>query len=298
MEPDGEDQHRPYLTFKNYKLQRFTGETDAEQFVKEAKIVLQLQPMTDPVAAGWILNAIEGRPKQDLLMRDLGEINTPEKIFEILVNQWGDQRNATTLTAALLKRQQGRHESIREYASALKLLWTKAKNASHEEYFSETFLRDIFINGLSSTSLKQEMRRYIRDHPHATFANSEQEAQRWVKENQEEASVEQSSVVTLLEKRVAELAMETENLRQQLMESRVAAAQQQQTFRKNETAEAYAKQDRLPRNKNQIVCWWCHRRGHKEADCYSKRRQTRSESREQRETPRFFQKHTERSQEN
>ena len=38
---------------------RFSGdEGDTEDFIREAKLYLQLQPMEDAVAAGWLLGAL------------------------------------------------------------------------------------------------------------------------------------------------------------------------------------------------------------------------------------------------
>ena len=46
-------------TLRSQKLHRFSGdEGNAEDFTREAKLYLQLQPMEDAVAAGWLLGAL------------------------------------------------------------------------------------------------------------------------------------------------------------------------------------------------------------------------------------------------
>ena len=56
-------QQQPLHAMRPYKLRRFAGDsgTDANDFIREAKLVLQLQPMGDAAAAGWLLGALDGR---------------------------------------------------------------------------------------------------------------------------------------------------------------------------------------------------------------------------------------------
>ena len=72
-------------SLRPHKLRRFSGdEGDAEDFIREAKLFLQLQPMADPVAAGWLLGTLEGRARQEILAMEAEEVNTPAKMFAIL----------------------------------------------------------------------------------------------------------------------------------------------------------------------------------------------------------------------
>ena len=55
-------------TLRSHKLHRFSGnEADAEDSIREATLYFQLQPMEDPVAAVWLLGALEGCAKQEIL---------------------------------------------------------------------------------------------------------------------------------------------------------------------------------------------------------------------------------------
>ena len=56
-------------SLRPHKLRRFSGEEGdaAEDFVRETKLFLELGPMVDPAAAAWLLGALEGRAKQEML---------------------------------------------------------------------------------------------------------------------------------------------------------------------------------------------------------------------------------------
>ena len=80
------------------ELPRFTGESGAEPFVRKAQLLLQLQHVPPAYAVIWILDALEGRARQEVFDRAPEEINTPEKLLRFIIQRWGDQRDVTTLT--------------------------------------------------------------------------------------------------------------------------------------------------------------------------------------------------------
>ena len=158
-------------SLRPHKLRRFSGEEgDAEDFVREAKLFLELGPVVDPAAAAWLLGALEGRAKQEMLSMGADDVNTPCKIFAILEQQWGEHRESSTLAGAFCRRQQGLTESVGEYASNFRLLWAKT-NAVQAGTLSPIMLRDTFAGGLHSVSLKRDIKRYIRENVGATFAD-------------------------------------------------------------------------------------------------------------------------------
>ena len=158
-------QHHSFSTLRSYKLRRFSGdEGDADDFIREAKLYLQLQPIKDPVAAGWLLGALEGRAKQEILSMGAKDgVLTPAKIFDILEQNWGEHRDASSLAGAFFRRQQGLTETVGEYAASLRLLWAKT-NAAQADTLSNTTLRDTFASGLHPTSLKRDIKMYIREY--------------------------------------------------------------------------------------------------------------------------------------
>ena len=160
-------------SLRPHKLRRFSGEEgDAEDFVREAKLFLELEPMADPAAAAWLLGALEGRAQQEMLSMGADEVNTPGKIFAILEQHWGEHRDSSTLAGAFFRRQQGLTESVGEYASNFRLLWAKT-NAVQAGTLSPIMLRDTFAGGLHPVFLKRDI----------TFADVTREALRWMRED-------------------------------------------------------------------------------------------------------------------
>ena len=78
----GDNPHQPPApptlhSLRPHKLCQFSGEEgDAKDFIREAKLFLELQPMADPAAAGWLLGSLEGRDKQEVLSMGAGDINS------------------------------------------------------------------------------------------------------------------------------------------------------------------------------------------------------------------------------
>ncbi len=262
-------------SLRPHKLRRFSGDEGdaAEDFVREAKLFLELGPMADPAAAAWLLGALEGRAKQEMLSMGADEVNTPGKIFAILEQHWGEHRDSSTLAGAFFRRQQGLTESVGEYASNFRLLWAKT-NAVQAGTLSPIMLRDTFAGGLHPVSLKRDIKRYIRENVGATFADVTREALRWMREDScPDTTAEQLQAVPShdslhrLETQIAALSTETASLKQQL--------QHQSHYRASPSQgnEAGPPPDRRPVTSGlrNLECWWCQRRGHVEARCPSKR---------------------------
>ena len=164
------------------KLPKFTGDSGAEQFVQEIRLLLQLQPVPPASAVTWILGALEGRARQDILDCAPSEINTPEKLLHIIMQKWGEQRDTTTLTAAFYRRQQGLGETVDDYAAALRRLFLLA-NSARPAILADDMLRDAFIQGLQPTILRRDVRAYARLHAGSSFDDVRKEAQRWMRED-------------------------------------------------------------------------------------------------------------------
>ena len=164
------------------KLPRFNGDSGAEQFVKEVQLFLQFEPMPQASAVTWILGALEGRARQDILDRAPTEINTPDKLLNLIMKNWGDQRDGTTLASAFYRRQQGLGESVEDYAANLHSLFTLANNA-RPGTLADDMLKSAFVQGLQPAALRRDIKAYARLHSDSTFDEVRREAQRWMRED-------------------------------------------------------------------------------------------------------------------
>ena len=263
-----------------YKLRRFAGDsgTDADDFIWEAKLVLQLQPMGDcelaPPSVGR-LGPTGGPPAAS------GGGQHPRETICALELNWGEQRDTSMLAAVFYEHQQGLTELVGDYAVALQALWAKANAAPGT--LSVSMLRDAFSNGLDPASLKRDIKRFIRERPESTFTAAKTEALRWMREDSNtDATSEQltsvnNAVLTRMEAQLSALTTETTSLKQQLQGQRRHASQPSQAPRGNQRGLSAGnhrnggfggRHNRHPT----VECCWCRRPGHNEGECYAKQR--------------------------
>ena len=76
------------------------GSVDADDFIREARLRLTLVPMANNTAAGWFLNFLEGRVRQEIIQRQPDQVNTPEKILAIIQQNRGEQRTTSDMATA------------------------------------------------------------------------------------------------------------------------------------------------------------------------------------------------------
>ena len=191
-----DDETVPPNFLRPQKLRRYAGEEEAAPFIKEATLLLSLQPMPAPVAASWILGSLEGQARDQVLSMEAEEIDSPEKIFTVLHQHWGEHRDACTLSGQFYRRQQGQTETVAEYSAALRRLWGKANAAaSGKDILYRQALRDVFANGLSPTAMRRDVKRFLRDQEEATFEDAVKEAQRWMREDDDDTPIREQTAL-------------------------------------------------------------------------------------------------------
>ena len=214
-----------HIQVRPSKLRKFScerGTTDAEEFLQEAKLLLALQPLQDVVAATWIISAQESHARQEIIRLPVEEINTPNKIYKIIEQTWGEQRDSNTLTSAFYRCQQRLRETVTEYANSLQSLWAKA-NATQEGFLDARSLLNQYASSLHSPALRKDIPRLIREKSTSTFEEVKTEAQRWMHEDSLDAAATDqllttpnNEAITGQEGQIASLTAETASLRQTL----------------------------------------------------------------------------------
>jgi len=229
------------------KLPTFSGEDgiEVEIFSSEVRRILRNFPMEPGVAVEWIMQVLTGCARQEVLRNDTFPA-TPDAILSLLDDAFGDRRGASTLQSTFHNRRQGATESILEYAQQLKLLAERV-NIKRPGCIDQETLRDRFADGLYSSALRRDIRRFIREHPGSNLSDARKEAQRWLRED----DIEEPSIVY----QQAVQPTEVTSLREE-----IAAL----TKRLDEA---------LTANKgNTRRCFYCSKPGHLQADCFKRKR--------------------------
>ena len=185
-------------------------------------------------------------------------VTTAAEVLAILKEAFGDQRSLSALLTAFHNRRQGIYERVLEYAQSLVMLSTKVNEAKAGTVTDE-MLRDRFVDGLHVSSLRRDIRRFVRERDGATFQQARAEALRSMREDNEvEVRTEQVQAAPSptcqelkeLREQIAALTTKTEELQTALQQSALAQ----------------------PPPRVQSVCYWCRKPGHLERDCRSRRR--------------------------
>ena len=176
------------------KLRKFSGEENTEDFIQETLTLLSLLNLTPKQAATWIIDALEGSARSLILAQSANAIDTPQKILDILRNEWGEKKTQTTLRKAYYRRSQGSGESVSEYGTAIQTLWRKCNDqVPIQEQLSVDSLLMTFIDGLRTAALRRELKKVLQmaQQPVA-FGDLVQLARDWMVEEKPDESVRAS----------------------------------------------------------------------------------------------------------
>ena len=119
---------------------------------------------------------------------------------------------------------------------------------------SDEMLRDRFVDGLHLSSLRRDIRRFVRERDGATFQQARAEALRWMREDNE------------VEVRTKQVQAAPSPTCQELKELRAQTAALTKKTALQQSALAQ------PPPRVQSVCYWCRKPGHLEYHCRSRRR--------------------------
>ena len=78
------------------KLPRFTGEADgcdADEFIQEAERILRNFRMEEGTAMEWLIQALEGSARREVLTRAAGEADIAANVLAVLAATFGDHRD-------------------------------------------------------------------------------------------------------------------------------------------------------------------------------------------------------------
>mgnify|MGYP003561706102 CR=1 FL=1 len=234
------------------QLSPFSGDGDVDLFVAEARRILANVSMDEGTAVEWLLQALRGCAREEVLPRLGEDLKTPSDVLEALLATFGQQTLPGEILAKFYSRRQGKHEALLTYAQDIQQLVAKA-NRHHPGSLSDAQLRDRFVEGIQSASLRREVRRLCQNEG-VTYLQARAEALRWL---EDEEMTTDDAIIQQTVTQGRDTALETLHKQVQLLTEQVAQAQKQQ--RATNTS---------------MECWYCHKMGHTKAECRKRQRDT------------------------
>nr|KAG5700379.1 hypothetical protein BaRGS_029631 [Batillaria attramentaria] len=209
-------------------LPKFEGEGGsclAEAFVEATK-KLHHYRLAEGAATQWILSALAGCAKADVLSRPAEDRATAEDILGLVKDEFGDRRDLAALLAAFYGRRKGRAEGVYQYAHALSAAASRANRHTADSVL-DPMLRGGFIDGLTPAELRCDVKRFVRAKENCTFQDVKNEALRWMRDGADinvavhriAISAPESAEVAEMRKQMVALTAQTAELQAQLKAS-------------------------------------------------------------------------------
>lgn len=172
------------------KCPRFSGKTSqdllgVEDWIEEVRSSLNLRKMSDPEQVFFVVDLLEGEAKAEIKFRTPAERDTAEKIFLILLENFGCPKSCVGLQTQFFQRKQMEGESLREYSHALMSLVEAIKRRDPTCLVNPDFvLRDQFVEHVRDHLLRRELKRQVRMDHSLTFLRVRMEAIQWIEEGE------------------------------------------------------------------------------------------------------------------
>ena len=96
----------------------------------------------------WLIQALEGSARREVLTRAAGEADTAAQVLAVLAATFGDHRGLSALLTSFHGRRQGMGESVVGYAQHLLMLTTKL-NSVQADAVNPAMLCNRFIDGFT-----------------------------------------------------------------------------------------------------------------------------------------------------
>lgn len=162
---------------------RGTHGVGVEEWIEEVRTSMRVRHVGPTDRAAFIFDHLEGEARDEIKYRSSAEREDPETVFTILRELYGCQQSYVTLQEDFFSRRQLDGESLQEFSHSLFCLMDKVKsNSPHAMANADILLRDQFIQNVSNSDLRRELKRYARDNPRCTLLEVRAEAITWERE--------------------------------------------------------------------------------------------------------------------
>lgn len=158
----------------------------------QVQMMMRMQTLSEAQQVDFVIGALEGEAKREILLLGDRDRQAPEQIFKQLDQLYGDRVPIAVLRSHFFNCTQGSNESLQAFTLRLRELFCRLQRRDPRGLDSgDTLQRDQFILGLRRESLRQELRRQVRRNERLSFEETRREA---VLYDEEQHSEEGSSL--------------------------------------------------------------------------------------------------------
>lgn len=155
-----------------------------DEFIDEIERVIRVRGLNSEDQVDFILSHLRGSALDEIRLCMGGEIKQPQELFSYLRGAFREKRTTPQLLHAFYSRRQSDGEDFRDFSHALSQLLNAAlQQSSHVVSDPQLALRDQFIEGVRDSTLRRELRRFVRERPHCTLFDIRDEAMMWCMED-------------------------------------------------------------------------------------------------------------------
>lgn len=167
------------------KCPRFTGKLSVDlltvdQWVEEVRRCLEIRPMSRAAQVMFVMDHLDGSAKSEVCFHSSISRDTPDKIFDILVENYSCTQSYVAAQLQFFQRTQREGESLRDYSHALKSLMdiVSCKTPGGIPN-SDILLRDQFTEHVHDDMLRRELKQRVLQTPDLSFLALRSIALKW-----------------------------------------------------------------------------------------------------------------------
>ena len=153
-----------------------------EDWIEEARRCLSIRRMLPAEQALFLFDHLDGEAKAEMKFHSVADRNTPDKVFNILLENYACSQVYVRTQQQFYLRTQKEGESVREYSHALKSIMDIAIRKSPEGSIpnSDCTLRDQFVEHLRDDMLRRHLKDKMVASPTMSFMDARHAALSWV----------------------------------------------------------------------------------------------------------------------
>ncbi|CAL9691892.1 unnamed protein product [Knipowitschia caucasica] len=176
---------RVFVMARDRKCPLFNGRSglSLSEWLEEAQACMRARHLSTVEQAFFLFDHLEGEAKVEIKFRPAEERENPKRVTEILQELYGCVQPYVNLQQAFFSRRQEEGETLQEFSLALMALMDQVKQRAPDRVpNSNVLLRDQFTEHVFDSTLRRDLKRFIRDNPTATLLQVRAEALRWERE--------------------------------------------------------------------------------------------------------------------